>query len=103
MAAQSGTAAPSAEPSGDILDALQALAAENQKLRVELDRVKTENASLRQENKELRAGASKRDDWFSFSILSGGKKKPEKTSAVPSSPTRQGSEGADGDALGFSM
>jgi len=88
-----GGAAPSAEPSGDILEALQALATENQKLRVDLDKVRNENVTLKQENKELRAGQSKRDDWFSFSMLGGKKNKHGGSSSfvAPDTPRTQGS------------
>jgi hypothetical protein len=99
-AAQSGTAVPgaAAEPSGDILEALQALATENQKLRVDLDRVKGENVKLREENHSLRAGASKRDDWFSFAALGSKSKKPVTSfSAGPRSP----SSTADEDSIDF--
>merc|ERR1712232_1466776 len=41
------------EPPAEILEALQMLAAENAKLRVELDRTKAENAELRSENAKL--------------------------------------------------
>lgn len=52
--ATSGAVETSAEPSAEILDALQMLAAENAKLRVDLDKYKHENAILRHENQELR-------------------------------------------------
>ncbi|CAK0799795.1 unnamed protein product [Prorocentrum cordatum] len=57
--AAAGTRTPNAaaEPTAEILSSLQDLAAENAKLRVELERQRTENVELRRENQKLRAGA----------------------------------------------
>jgi len=58
----------SSEPPEEMLEALQALAAENAKLRVELERTKTDNAKLRKENQRLREGQSTRSDWLASII-----------------------------------
>jgi len=54
------------EPPQEVLEALQALAQENAKLRVELQKVKEENVTLRQENHELRAGQSRKLDFMTW-------------------------------------
>jgi len=68
------------EPPAEILEALQALAAENAKLRMELDHVRSENNELRRENKQLR-GQSAKSEWFSSMLRtsrqSGGSKGDE--------------------------
>mmetsp|Transcript_24339 Transcript_24339/g.56527 ORF Transcript_24339/g.56527 Transcript_24339/m.56527 type:complete len:1405 (+) Transcript_24339:157-4371(+) len=65
-AAESQSSTVSKEPPEEILEALQALAQENAKLRIELEKVKTENATLRHENQELRAGQSRRTDFMTW-------------------------------------
>lgn len=51
---------PPSEPSAEILEALQALAQENTKLKMQLEQQRTEIAELRRENKQLREDASTR-------------------------------------------
>lgn len=69
-----GTAGPSAapppagseQPSEEILGALQALAAENAKLRIDLERYRNENEELRRENYQLRSSQSTRSARLAY-------------------------------------
>lgn len=79
-----GTRTPNAsvEPTAEILSSLQDLAAENAKLRVELERQRTENVELRQENKKLKAGDSTRSYWLA-SMLSSSRRQPAADDRAP--------------------
>jgi len=58
------------QPSEEIMEALQALAAENAKLRIELERIRTENEELRRENQQMRAGQSTRSARLAYLMRS---------------------------------
>lgn len=61
-AAQKGPCAESAEPPKELLDTLSRLQAENQKLRAENEKQRTEISQLKKENQQLRAEQSARGD-----------------------------------------
>eukprot|EP00930_Biecheleria_cincta_P038623 TRINITY_DN26530_c0_g1_i1.p1 TRINITY_DN26530_c0_g1~~TRINITY_DN26530_c0_g1_i1.p1 ORF type:complete len:1428 (-),score=259.66 TRINITY_DN26530_c0_g1_i1:341-4579(-) len=62
QAAQHGPSAESAEPPKELLDTLSRLQAENQKLRAENEKQRTEISHLKKENQQLRAEQSARGD-----------------------------------------
>eukprot|EP00746_Dinoflagellata_sp_MGD_P150905 gnl/MRDRNA2_/MRDRNA2_82663_c0_seq1.p1 gnl/MRDRNA2_/MRDRNA2_82663_c0~~gnl/MRDRNA2_/MRDRNA2_82663_c0_seq1.p1 ORF type:complete len:1276 (-),score=281.97 gnl/MRDRNA2_/MRDRNA2_82663_c0_seq1:67-3462(-) len=79
----------SSEPPEEVLEALHALANENAKLRIELEKARAEIVSLRRENQTLKAGQSRKSDWLN-SILRSKKDSSfvEETSSEMGSPTR---------------